>query len=351
MLSSLSGARILLTGNTGFKGSWYTKLLQSLGVEVIGLSLPGNSSRLFKELSLDTQLVTHFVDIRELAEIQKCFKLVNPDIIVHFAAQPLVVDSYLDPLHTFQTNVMGTANVLQAASVLDNNRASLVITTDKVYRNDEKGNPFAENSPLGGHDPYSASKACAELITNVWRNPVLNPRNSVIVSARSGNVIGGGDYSENRLLPDLMRAFRDGKIAKIRNSNSIRPWQHVLDPLLGYTLLLERMLSRDNLYTEYNFGPSPKLTFTVGDVTKIVSELWGDSASWEESLSTQNLPESAILKIDSTRAFNELNWENKLSIEEALRWLVSWEKSPNKVLETESQIQDYLGFYVSNSTG
>lgn len=342
MFENLNNARVLLTGNTGFKGSWMSCLLEAFGIEVVGLSLPGEENRLFNELGLGRRYKTHFGNICDGEFVSKVFKAENPDLILHFAAQPLVLDSYRDPASTFSTNILGTSNVLAAGNSLSSTKATLIITTDKVYRNEENTTAFQEEDSLGGADPYSASKACAELVTQVWKSPALNHHGVEIASARAGNVIGGGDTSPNRLIPNMLESFMENKSAKIRNPQSVRPWQHVLDPLYGYLMLLDCMVSKSNLHSAYNFGPSPSNFLTVGEIADLVASSWGKNASWVEAKQEDSGLESNFLTIDSTRAKTDLGWECNIEIDRAIQWIIEWEKSSNKRATTLNQIAQFL---------
>ena len=340
MFNSLSGSRVLLTGNTGFKGSWYTKMLRALNSEVFGLSLDCSPHGLHVAMGLDEEIKTYYSDICDLRATKKIIKNVNPDLVVHFAAQALVIDSYSDPIRTFLTNAIGTANVLESARSIPRNKGTLIITTDKVYRNLGLDKSFVESDALGGSDPYSASKACAEIIADVWRNSSLNENESSVATARAGNVIGGGDQANNRLVPDLLQAFRKGEVAKVRNPYAIRPWQHVLDPLMGYTELLSRMINGSNNFNQYNFGPS--VSHTVKEVADKLADEWGQGASWKTAVDANPVLEAKSLKLDSSQAKIEFSWENVLSLEDSLKWIVGWEKSKDKANISNYQISEYL---------
>jgi CDP-glucose 4,6-dehydratase len=349
VFSNLRGARILLTGNTGFKGSWMSCLLESFGLEVIGLSLGNEANRLYEELDLSRRTKTYFGDIRDKDFVFEVFRLVKPDVVIHFAAQPIVLDSYSDPTGTLLTNVIGTSHILEAGCSVPNNKATLIITTDKVYRNDETGKAFREEDHLGGADPYSASKACAELVTNVWKSPALNPFNVEIATARAGNVIGGGDSSANRLIPNMVESFLANKPAVIRNPDSVRPWQHVLDPLFGYIILLNQMVTKSNIHTAYNFGPSPTSFLSVSGLANLMTGSWNDGVRWEKAYNSTVELESKFLTIDSERARTELGWKCRLDIQKTVDWIVEWEKSSDKLLTTRSQIESYIQLVLNNS--
>jgi CDP-glucose 4,6-dehydratase len=261
------------------------------------------------------------------------------------AAQPLVRRSYTEPLLTFQTNVLGTANLLECVRLSAKTIGALVVTSDKVYRNLETGRAFIEEDELGGVDPYSASKSAAEMVVTAWREMPKLSTDKLIVSARAGNIIGGGDHAEDRLLPDLIRSFRRGLPAKIRSPKSIRPWQHVLDPIWGYCLLVNRILEGKNISNSYNFGPSVNYQYSVEQIAKWACQYWGDGASWIYESPLELLPESKLLSLNSSKANVELGWNPKLDTRRAVEWTVRWEKertNANVLLAIDKQIQKYL---------
>lgn len=312
-----------VTGHTGFKGAWLTLMLTEAGHTVSGLSLDPEPGCLFERAMLHER-VTHDVrsDIRNPAATEMALRTASPDVVIHMAAQPLVRESYLDPRRTFETNVDGTLNVLEAVSRTDAVRALLVVTTDKVYRNTGRTDGYVETDALGGDDPYSASKAMADLLVHSWTASFPGPATAV---ARAGNVIGGGDVSKDRLMPDLLRAFAQGRPALVRNPLAVRPWQHVLDCLTGYLLLVDQLMA-GSASGPWNFGPPPGSITTVEDVCQRVAHIWGDAA--EVSIDDSPQPhEAAILTLDSTKARQELGWADRLPLDECLQWTVQWEKA------------------------
>jgi CDP-glucose 4,6-dehydratase len=321
------GQPLLITGNTGFKGTWLGLLLNMLEIPFVGAALPPVGKSLFKLIDKESAERQYFLDIRDSHQVEKLIKEVKPSAVLHMAAQPLVFESYRDPIGTFSTNVMGTAHLLDSITMCESTKATLVITTDKVYRNENLGKKFSETDPIGGSDPYSASKAGTELTIDSW-SAVSNLRNNVaIASARAGNVIGGGDFAEDRLMPDLMKSFLLNEEAILRNPESTRPWQHVLDPLIGYLIYLEFLLD-GNYERALNFSPEGR-SLSVSEVFKIASDAWGREATFKK-IDTKNLGnESDLLELDSGKAKKLLKWKNIWSQEDAVISTVEWWKNCN----------------------
>lgn len=312
----------LITGHTGFKGAWLIMLLQSRGHEVSGLSLEPEQGSLFLEAGLDKRLKHDFrQDIRDKESLFEAIQAIQPDVVIHLAAQPLVRRSYLDPQATFETNVNGTLNLLQAVWETKSILACLVITTDKVYRNLNRIEGYKESDPLGGHDPYSASKAMADLLTQSWVKSFDGPPTAI---ARAGNVIGGGDVCEDRLIPDAVRAFSAGQPLNLRYPDSVRPWQHVLDCLSGYLSLVDKLLIGEGA-GEWNFGPGDESFVAVRALADIAKQQW--SADATITLANSIEPhEAGLLALDSSKAQDLLGWQNKLRFPESLAWTLTWEK-------------------------
>ena len=334
--------RYLITGHTGFKGSWLALMLDHLGHEVSGISLDPDPKSLFNDADLSSLFVHDFrSDIRNRDEISKLISICNPEIIIHLAAQPLVRLSYEIPIETFDTNVMGTLNVLEASRGLSDLRAILVITTDKVYKNFGHLRGYVEEDQLGGDDPYSASKAAADLAVQSW----IKSFGTLPVSiARAGNVIGGGDWAKDRLIPDLVISYLKAETPVVRNPNSIRPWQHVLDCLNGYLTLVDSMLN-DGLEGNWNFGPDHNLKFSVSQVIdEFATHFEMVSTPWKQDLS-KNPVESELLLLDSSKARNQLRWTEILSFEHSLAWTAAWyldAKAGGARSITQKQIADYF---------
>jgi CDP-glucose 4,6-dehydratase len=318
----LKGKHVLITGHTGFKGSWLVAMLHRHGAKVSGISLDPVEGGIFRTAEIQ-ELLVHDLrqDIRKSVELTKAFQMVAPDVVIHLAAQPLVLASYKNPKDTYETNVIGTLNVLQSVEATPSVQATLIITTDKVYRQDPDGKQaFVESDPLGPADPYSTSKSMADLLTQSW---IANHPDARIAIARAGNVIGGGDVADNRLLPDLVKAFSHGQTAIVRNPYAVRPWQHVLDCLYGYVLLAEGLLSGKAGNGAYNFGPDPQAPLQVGAVADIAASIWGSDATWKSEERLQPY-ESHFLTLDSTKSKSELGWSEKLTSSEAISWTVDW---------------------------
>jgi CDP-glucose 4,6-dehydratase len=327
------GRRVFLTGHTGFKGGWLALWLSSRGAVIRGYALdPETTPNLFTAASVGSVLEDVRGDIRDFAKLEASLAEFAPEVVFHLAAQPLVRRSYADPLGTYATNVMGTAHVLEAVRKTASVRAVVCVTTDKCYQNYEKDSPYRETDPLGGYDPYSSSKACAEIVSAAYRSSYfpldrINEHHVALATARAGNVIGGGDWSEDRLIPDLIRGFQAGQPVLIRRPGAVRPWQHVLDPLHGYILLAEGLLARETrLATAFNFGPSPADSWTVERIATKLAELWGAGVAWTHD-AEPGVHESQLLRLDASKARNELGWEPRLKIETALEWTAEWYRS------------------------
>ncbi|PGZ53881.1 CDP-glucose 4,6-dehydratase [Bacillus cereus] len=319
--------KVFITGHTGFKGSWLTLFLTSLGAEVVGFSShPPSIPNLFEQGNVAKECITIHGNITDYDSLFHALKQHNPDILFHLAAQPIVTNSYKNPIETFKTNVLGTVHVLEAAKHIDSIRGIINVTSDKCYENDGSGNQaFVESDRLGGFDPYSASKACAELVATSYQKSFFRTNTQKLASVRAGNVIGGGDWAEDRLFPDVIRAYLQDGTLTIRNKNAIRPWQHVLDPLHGYILLAEKLWT-DAAYAEaWNFGPLNEPNRTVHDIIQSIIKLWNKPLTIL-SPPTNTPYESPILTLDSTKAANKLGWTPKLSTDHAIAWTVDWYK-------------------------
>lgn len=323
---------ILIVGHTGFKGTWLSLLLDKLGIECVGMSLPPEKDSLYLKLNRQGKIDEFFQDIRDFSSVTRAINRIKPTHIFHFAAQPLVLNSYESPRETFETNLMGTVNLLESASKLENCQKIIVATTDKVYRNTELSQQFTEDSCLGGKDPYSWSKVGTEAAIGAWRQISKVQGGPEIISVRAGNVIGGGDQASNRLLPDLIRGFISNSEIIIRNPQSTRPWQHVLDPLWGYVLA---MMIDTNL-PAFNFAPEGK-SLSVGEVVNIATNTWGTKAKVELS-SEKHDYETKTLSLNSNLAKDHLRWENCWSQERAVISTVQWWKQvqENEVSYLES---------------
>ena len=318
--------RVLVTGHTGFKGSWLSLWLKQLGANVAGYSLaPDTEPNLFTVADVASVVHSEFGDIRDLDSLRTFATAFNPDIIIHMAAQALVRPSYDDPVETYSTNVMGTVNVLEAARACSSLKAIVNVTTDKCYENRERPEGYREDEAMGGYDPYSSSKGCAELVTSAYRRSFFTgDRSAALASARAGNVIGGGDWAVDRLIPDIMQSFIDGTPAGIRNPASVRPWQHVLEPLHGYLLLAEKMCTDAEFAGGWNFGPQDDDAQPVAWLADRLVSLWGNRASWQDLSDDTQPHEASFLKLDITKATTKLGWQPKLNLDSALKWTVEW---------------------------
>jgi CDP-glucose 4,6-dehydratase len=346
------GRRVLITGHTGFKGSWLSILLNWLGTEVYGYALKPNTVPSLYELANVDQLLSSTIgDIRDYELLLKTITRVQPEVIIHMAAQPLVRESYKNPRETYEVNVMGTVNLLDAVRQVDSVRAVLNVTTDKCYENREWHWGYRENEPMGGYDPYSNSKGCSELVTSSFRSSFFNAKEYnnhgvALASARAGNVIGGGDWAEDRLIPDFIRAIMKGEELKIRSPYSIRPWQHVLEPLSGYLALCQKLYTEGPAFAEgWNFGPDDNDVQNVEWITKSICNFWGEGVSYK--IDTNPQPHEAnYLKLDCSKAKAELGWVPKWDIETTLKSIVDWNKAFHKKSDmrnvTTGQIEKYF---------
>jgi CDP-glucose 4,6-dehydratase len=352
------GKRVLLTGHTGFKGSWLSLWLQTKGAEVVGYALaPPTNPSLFEVAKVGTGMTSLTGDIRDLENLKGVITEYRPEIVFHMAAQPLVRYSYIEPVETYATNVMGTVNLLEAVRTVDSTKVVVAITSDKCYENREWVWGYRENEPMGGYDPYSSSKGCSELVIAAYRNSYFHPEsfknhNVALASARAGNVIGGGDWSEDRLIPDIMRAITEGKPVNIRNPHAIRPWQHVLDPLHGYLLLAQKLYEKGSSYAEaWNFGPNDEDTKPVQWLVEKLTEAWGKGASWvkDQRISPH---EANFLKLDCSKAKARLNWHPRLHLADALNQIIDWYRAfqdGEKMREfTLRQIKDFSNYIDKN---
>lgn len=318
------GKRVLVTGHTGFKGGWLALWLHRLGAHVTGIALPPNTSpNLYTAIAVNEISESRSCDIRDSASVASILRDADPEIVLHLAAQPLVRESYREPLGTLATNVQGTANVLDALRSVQTLRAIVVITTDKVYRNVERGHAYSEDDTLGGHDPYSASKAAAELIVSSYRDSFLAERKVAIATARAGNVVGGGDWSPDRLIPDAVRAWSTGEALRVRRPLAVRPWQHVLEPLCGYLRLAEFLWRDPALSGPYNFGPPIHEAATVREVITLSRSVFGKGeVEWGDG--SEGPHEAGLLTLDITKARRALGFVPRWDLDTAIRRALDW---------------------------
>jgi CDP-glucose 4,6-dehydratase len=340
-----SGKRVLVTGHTGFKGAWLSIWLQQLGAEITGISLPPNTvPNLFTLAGIDEFSTSYFSDIRNAEEIAQHIQDARPEIVFHLAAQALVRQSYCDPPGTFQANVMGTVNVLDALRQVDSVRVVVAVTTDKVYRNHKHSYPYRETDVLGGHDPYSASKAAAEIVISSYRDAFFQKKNAAVASARSGNVIGGGDWSDSRLIPDAVRAWKDNQRLNVRKPQAVRPWQHVIEALAGYMKLAEQLWNQRAPVGAYNFGPRTDKVFSVREVISLAQLAHGSGeVSWENN--TGDFVEEDWLALEIVKSREILGvqpyWSLQQAINRTMQWYRKQQQGVNARSLCEADISDY----------
>jgi len=339
--------RVFLTGHTGFKGGWLSLWLSNLGAEVKGYALPPETTpNLFEVARVTETIESEFGDIRNLEQMKRSMVAFNPDVLIHMAAQPLVRLSYREPVETYETNVMGTVKVLEAARLCDNLKSIVCVTTDKCYENREWLWGYREDEAMGGYDPYSSSKGCAELVIAAYRRSFMQERDVGLASARAGNVIGGGDWSDDRLIPDILRAFEKLKPVIVRNPKSTRPWQHVLEPLSGYLVLAENLYQSPKEYAEgWNFGPNGDDVKSVDWILDHMVTQWGEGASWQ--LDERSHPhEAGFLKLDISKAKSRLQWKPAWhlgqTLEKIIHWHQAWLNNEDMQAVCLKEIQTYM---------
>lgn len=326
-LSFYKGKKVLVTGHTGFKGTWLCKILINAGADVVGYSLeaPTNPS-LFELSGVEAQMKSIIADVRDLDTMKKVFEDEQPEIVFHLAAQPIVRDSYKMPVYTYETNVMGTVNICECVRLNPCVKSFLNVTTDKVYENDDLDIAFKEEMPLDGFDPYSNSKSCSELVTHSYKKSFFNNMEVAVSTARAGNVIGGGDFANDRIIPDCVRAVEAGKKIEVRNPNSTRPYQHVLEPLKIYLMICEAQYNDRAKEGYYNVGPDDKDCRTTGQLVGLFCDLWGTGAEWKD-VSEANAPHEAnFLKLDTNKVKQIFGWTPRWSVEDAVEKIVEWTK-------------------------
>lgn len=343
-----AGRRVFLTGHTGFKGGWLTIWLQELGAEVQGYALPANTSPAFWQVAgLQEKVPGTLADIRDAKRLLCAITSFQPEIVLHLAAQPLVRESYRLPAETYAINVMGTVNLLEAVRLCDSVRAVVVVTTDKCYDNREWVWPYREQDALGGHDPYSSSKACTEILCASWRDAYLRKKGVALATARAGNVFGGGDWAADRLIPDILNTWQAGESLSLRYPDAVRPWQHVLEPLSGYLSLAQALIEQgDTMASAWNFGPDADALVSVGELVEKLSRGWKGEARWKiEPVSQPH--ESGLLALDSAKARKMLNWRPRWTIDQAVKrtldWHTAWLTDADMHIFTRGQIAAYQG--------
>ena len=326
-LSFYKGKKELVTGHTGFKGSWLCKILVNAGANVVGYSIdPPTNPSLFELSGIKNEMTSYIADIRDLDKLKEVFEKEQPELVFHLAAQPIVRDSYKMPVYTYETNVMGTVNICECVRLFDCVKSFLNITTDKVYENQETNVAFTEDMPLDGYDPYSNSKSCSELVTHSYKKSFFTDGRVAVSTSRAGNVIGGGDFANDRIIPDCVRAVEKGDTIIVRNPNSTRPYQHVLEPLKIYLMIVEAQYKNHELEGYYNVGPNDCDCRTTGELVTLFCKLWGDGASWKD-VSEANAPHEAnFLRLDTTKVKTVFGWQPRWSVEEAVEKIVEWTK-------------------------
>lgn len=345
-LTFYRGKKILITGHTGFKGSWLSTILLKFGAEITGYALnPPTSPCLFNLLKLDNKINSIIGDIREFDSLLSVFKEVNPEIVIHLAAQPIVRESYKSPILTYETNVMGTVNVLECIRQTSSVKSFLNVTTDKVYQNKEWVWGYRETDQLDGFDPYSNSKSCSELVTHCYQNSFFSERNIGVSTARAGNVIGGGDFAVDRIIPDCIRAAQKNEIIFVRNPNSTRPYQHVLEPLFAYLLIVEKQYKHPENSGSYNVGPEDFDCVSTEDLVTLFCQKWGKGLSWK-LLSSKGPHEATFLKLDCSKLKGKFNWCSRWDISQAIEktceWTIAWMEQKDIASIMNQQIDEYL---------
>lgn len=350
--SYFKNKKVLVTGHTGFKGSWLTIWLNMLGAEVIGIALePRSEKDNFVLSGIGTEIMDYREDIRNLNAVKKIIEKEKPEILFHLAAQPIVLDSYDNPVYTYETNVMGTVNLLEVFRKSTTLKTGIFITTDKCYENKEWIYGYRENDPMGGYDPYSSSKGAAELIISSYRNSYFRDSEKKIASTRAGNVIGGGDWAPNRLVVDIIKSIEKDKPIEIRNPKAIRPWQHVLEPLSGYLLLASRIGKEKKMDEAWNFGPNLKSIVSVKELMEQIISKYG-KGEWIDKSAANNLHEANLLALDISKAHHKLGWTPVLSMEETIYYTTEWYKSYRHVdvrKLCEKQINSYMKKWISKN--
>ena len=347
--SFYNNKRVFITGHTGFKGTWLTRILLQFGADITGYSLePPTNPSLFERTGTKTQIHSIIGDIRDKENLTAAMQKAQPDIVLHLAAQSIVRTSYKEPVLTYETNVMGTVNILESIRSVKSVKSIVNITTDKVYLNKERTVGYQEDEKLCGYDPYSNSKSCSELVTYSYKNSFFADKNAPAIStARSGNVIGGGDYAIDRIIPDCIRAVEQGFPIVLRNPNSIRPYQHVLECLRGYLILAQKQYLNKTIAGAYNFGPDDESCVTTGDLATLFCGEWGDGAKWI-TLQDENAPhEATFLKLDNTKAKTVLGWFPKCDINTSITKIIEWEKAVNRGMSPQKITDDQIKKYFS----
>lgn len=343
--------RVLITGHTGFKGSWLCTILLELDAKICGIGLePNTTPALFNLLNLDKKMESNIIDIRNFDKVLEVFNDFKPEIVFHLAAQPLVIDSYENPRYTYDVNVMGTVNVCECIKLSNSVKSFVNVTTDKVYENPEKEDySFVETDRLNGYDPYSNSKSCSELVTQCYYNSFLKDLKISVSTCRAGNVIGGGDFSDNRIIPDCVKSAIRNETIMVRNPNSVRPYQHVLEADFFYILLAMKQHNSDEFAGNYNIGPNSTDCLTTGKLCSLFCKLWGNSVSWE-TMSINGPHEASFLKLNCDKASSMLGWKQLWNVDIAISKVVEWSKALEKHEKIENITNNQVNEYIQNLT-
>ncbi len=347
-LSFYKDKTVLVTGHTGFKGSWMCKVLSMYGAKVVGYATePPTTPSLFETAKIGDSIISVIGDIRDLNKLNETMQRYRPEIVIHMAAQPIVRESYMNPVYTYETNVMGTVNICEAVRLCDSVKSFVNVTTDKVYLNKEWEWGYRENDVLDGYDPYSNSKSCSELVTSSYKKSFFNSRDIAVSTCRAGNVIGGGDFAPDRIIPDCVRAMENGTDIIVRNPYSTRPYQHVLEPVVTYLVLAMRQYTDHSIAGCYNIGPDDCDCVETGELVDIFCKAWGDGASWKNVAEANAPHEANFLKLDCSKIKSAMQWQPRWHINDAIEKVVEWSKvylaDEDIVKIMEKQINEYLG--------
>lgn len=348
MLEFYKGKRVLVTGHTGFKGTWLTRILANAGAIVCGYSRCSEKNPSLFNISGVEDKITHIKgDVRDLEHLKKVFEEFQPEIVLHLAAQPIVRDSYKDPVYTYETNVMGTVNIMECVRLTPSVKSVLNVTTDKVYENREWCWGYRENEPLDGYDPYSNSKSCSELVTHSYKNSFFNDREIAVSTARAGNVIGGGDFANDRIIPDCVRAMEKGNVIGVRNPYSTRPYQHVLEPLAVYLTIAAKQYEDHSYQGYYNVGPDDCDCVTTGDLVDLFCKYWGEEAKWENHAEANAPHEANFLKLDCSKVKSTFGWQPRWHIDECMQKVCEFSKvwlvGGDIPAEMDKEIEEFFG--------
>lgn len=338
------GKTVFITGHTGFKGAWLCRILQRFGAKVTGYALAPDACSAYGQIVNRDELDSHIADIRSFDILKKAFDKANPEIVFHLAAQPIVLTAYNNPLYTFDVNVQGTVNLLECVRLSNTVKSGIIVTTDKVYKNNEREYGYRENDVIGDTEPYAASKACAEIVSSAYFETFLKKSKIALSTVRAGNVIGGGDISQYRIIPDCVRSAKKSEPVTVRNKYSVRPYQHVLDPLFAYLLIAMNQLEDVSLSGNYNIGPNEEGCVSTETLVNLFCDEWGNNQTWKwnEDASAANPRESSLLKLDCAKMRSTFDWQPRWLIKTAVAKTIEWERSDHKQYTADSQIDEFL---------